>query len=294
MRTFISYASEQRALAERITLALEGIGVDVFFDREDLPPTREFNLVIRTAIRRCDLFLFVASRQAIQEGAYTLTELSFAERRWPHPADRVLTLLADATPIAALPPYLAAVTVLDPAGDPVAETVDAVVRWRERRRRSWLRRTAVAVSAAVIVAGLAVWLVDFSETEDPSDVEEAGSYVYRLKNGRAVRLTGSLVRNDSNVAGPTVRKEIEWNAWRYNLCYEKHFGKLASAMPSGNVDVAFEIADQLPRNASVARSDFSETEFAVCVEETLEQQTLNAAGPHGAGKVLYRFRFDAR
>ncbi len=292
MKVFICYASEQRELAEKIALALEGIDVDVFFDREDLPPTGEFNLAIRTAILRCDLFLFVASRQAIQGGAYTMTELSIAERRWPRPAERVLTLLADSTPIAALPPYLSAVTVLVPAGDPVAETVDAVARWRERRRRLWLRRTAVVGSILAGVASLTVWLAEPAQTGDESGVEIDNSHVSRLKNGQKVRLTGSLARNDSNVAGPIIRRYIEWDAWRYNRCYDGHFGNLAGEMPKGNVDIAFEISDQLPRNTSVAHSDFSETEFGLCVQATVKQQTLNAAGPNGAGRVVYRFRFE--
>ena len=292
MKVFICYSHEQRELAQRIALALEGIGADVFFDREDLPPSGEFNLAIRTAIRRCDLFIFIASREAIHEGAYTMAELSIAERRWPHPAERVLTLLADATPIAALPPYLSAITVLAPAGDPVAELVDAVARWRERRRRLWLRRTLVAGAVLLAVAGVTVWLVQPAQVVDEVDVDTDNSHVMRLKNGHQVRLTGSLVRNDSNVAGPIIRKYIEWDAWRYNRCYDRQFGTLASAMPKGNVEIAFEIADQLPRDASVAQSDFAETEFGSCVQATLSQQTLNAAGPKGAGKVLYRLRFE--
>ena len=86
---------------------------------------------------------------------------------------------------------------------------------------------------------------------------------------------------------PIIRKYIEWDAWRYNRCYDQQFGSLASAVPKGNVEIAFEVADQLPRNASVAHSDFAETEFGSCVQETVLEQTLNAAGPKGAGKVLY-------
>lgn len=292
MKVFICYSHEQRELAQRATLALEGIDADVFFDREDLPPTGEFNLAIRTAIRRCDLFIFIASREAIREGAYTMAELSIAENRWPHPAERVLTLLADTTPITALPPYLSAITVLVPAGDPVAELVDAVAKWRERRRRLWLRRSVVAGVGLVVVAGVTVWLAQPAQIVDGADVDTDNSHVMRLKNGHQVRLMGSLVRNDSNVAGPIIRKYIEWDAWRYNRCYDGQFGNLASAMPKGNVEIAFEIADQLPRNARVAHSDFSETEFGSCVQETVLQQTLNAAGPKGAGKVLYRLRFE--
>lgn len=302
MRVFLCYDSEQRDLAQRIALALGGAGIDVFFDRDDLRPGGEFNLAIRNAIRRSDLFLFIASRDSVREGAYALTELGIARHRWPHPAERVLTLLADDTPMEALPAFLSAVTVLEPAGDPVAETVDAVVRWRERSGRRRLGLGAAALAVLVAGAGLALWLTQPRPppsgprpvADDPTflgDQSVTSAHVYRLKNGRHVRLAGSILRNDSNVAAAIIREYIEWDAWRYNRCYDQSFGHLAGAMPEGNVDIAFEISDQLPRHASVAQSDFAQSEFGSCVQATLLGQTLNAAGPDGAGKVLYRFSF---
>jgi hypothetical protein len=279
---------------------LAGTGVDVFFDREDLPPGEEFNLEIRTAIHDSDLFIFLASREALKQSAYTMTELGIAQRRWPHPAQRVLTVLAETMPISALPPYLSAVTVVDPAGNVVAETVDAVANLRQRRRHRYLASAAAVASALALVAGFAVWLIKpappwvESGAEDAvSDIDDAvsNSRVYGLKNGHQVRLVGSVVRNESNVAVRIIRKYIEWNAWRYNRCYDQHFGQRAGAMPEGNVEISFEISDQLPRNASVVHSDFPEAGFSSCVQATLIGQTLNAAGPHGAGKVVYRFRF---
>lgn len=300
MKLFISYASEQRDLAQRIALALAGTDVDVFFDRENLPPGGEFNLAIRTAIHGSDLFLFLASREALKEGSYTMTELGIAQRRWPHPAQRVLTVLADTTPTASLPPYLSTVTVLEPAGNVVAETVDTVARWRERRRHRYLVRAAAVASFLAVVAGFMVWLAKPAPPGAEPGAEDAvtdiddgvpNSRVYGLKNGHQVRLVGSVVRNDSNVAVRIIRKYIEWDAWRYNRCYDQHFGQLAGAMPEGNVDISFEISEQLPRNASVVHSDFAQAGFGSCVQATLVGQTLNAAGPHGAGKVMYRFRF---
>ena len=300
MKVFICYASEQRDLAERITLSLEGTNVNVFFDRTDLPPAGEFNLAIRTAIHSCDLFIFVASHESLQEDAYTLTELGIAQRRWPHPANRVLTLLSDTTPISALPPYLSAVSVLVPAGDLVAETVDAVAHWRERRRRRWLGSAVAATLALAVIAGLTIWWIKQAPTVLESnnatavvDIDDGvpNSRVYRLKNGRQVRLVGDLVRNESNVSARIIRKYIESGAWQYNRCYDHHFGQLAGPMPEGMVDVSFEISDQLPRHVSVAHSDFAPAGFGSCVQSTLLGQTLNAAGPQGAGKVLYRFRF---
>jgi hypothetical protein len=99
------------------------------------------------------------------------------------------------------------------------------------------------------------------------------------------------VRNDTNVAPHIIRKYIEWDAWRYNECYDQHFGALAGTMPEGNVEILFEISDQLPRHANVVHSDFEQAGFGSCVRATLLEQTLNAAGPTGAGQVLYRFRF---
>lgn len=300
MKVFLCYDSEQRDLAQRIALALGGADFDVFFDRDDLPPGGEFNLAIRNAIRGSDLFLFIASRESVREGAYALTELGIARQRWPHPAERVLTLLADDTPLAALPAYLSAVTVLVPAGDPVAETVDAVARCRERSRRRRFGRSAAVLAVLAAGAGLTLWLTEprpaspgFAADEVAIEVDEGApnAHVYRLKNGRHVRLAGSIVRNDSNVAAPIIREYIEWDAWRYNRCYDQHFGHLAGTMPEGSVDIGFEISDQLPRHASVARSDFASAEFGSCVQATLLGQTLNAAGPDGAGSVLYRFSF---
>jgi hypothetical protein len=299
MKVFICYASEQRDLAQRIALALEGAGIDVFFDREDLSPGGEFNLAIRKAIHGSDLFVFLASREALKEGAYAMTEMGIAQRRWPNPAQRVLTVLADATPMSALPPYLSAVTVLEPTGNLLAETVDAVARWRERRRRRSLIRASALASVVVAVAVLAIWLAkpslpDGSGAEESTadiDGDVPNSHVYELKNGHLVRLVGSLVQNDSNVEGGIIRNSVESGAWRYNRCYDDHFGQLAGTMPEGNVDISFEISDQLPRHASVVHSDFAEAGFGSCVQAMLVGQTINAAGPHGAGQVLYRFRF---
>jgi TIR domain len=121
MRVFLSYASEQRDLAIRLALALRSMRNNVFFDRDALPTGAAFDLRIRKAILRCHAFVFLASRQSLQAGAYTLSELGVAERRWAHPAGKVLPVLVDDTPIETLPAYLRAVSVLEPKGDIVAE-----------------------------------------------------------------------------------------------------------------------------------------------------------------------------
>jgi hypothetical protein len=52
-RVFLSYAREQRTLAEFLSQTLENAGIDVFFDRHDLPAGEAFHQRIRAGIRRC-------------------------------------------------------------------------------------------------------------------------------------------------------------------------------------------------------------------------------------------------
>jgi hypothetical protein len=299
MKVFVSYASEQHDLAKRVALALRSVAREVFFDRHELGAGEEFNAQIRRAVLRSNVFVFLASRDALRAGAYTLTELGIAERRWPHPAGRVLPVVVDGSGVAELPPYLRAVSVLVPQGDVVAEVVDAVARLR----RAWWRRVGLWAGAGVVAVALAAAVVLWpgSGGDGPTDGPDAdphgpegsmNSHVYTLKNGSHVRLVGSIVENRSNVADRIVRREVEYNAWRYNRCYDASFGQLKESMPQGSVTIAFEIDDQLPRRARVERSDFTAVPaFDRCVLGTLVAQTMNSAGAEGRGAVRYAFRF---
>ena len=81
----MSYASEQRRLGEEIAQALKNAGHDVFFDMESIPAGGDFNDRIRNAILDCDRMVFLASRQSVAPGKFSLTELQFAKERWPRP-----------------------------------------------------------------------------------------------------------------------------------------------------------------------------------------------------------------
>src|SRR5215217_8787307 len=126
MKIFLSYASEDRAIAEQISLALAEQGHDVFFDREDLPPGEEFHGRIRRAIEGSDLLIFLVSAKALDAGSYTISELDIAEKTWPNPAGHVLPVLLDHTDIKALPNFLMSVTVLQTQGNLVALVGDVV------------------------------------------------------------------------------------------------------------------------------------------------------------------------
>lgn len=164
MKIFLSYPSEERAVAERVNHALLGHGHDVFFDRADLEAGFEYDQAIARAIGESDLFVFFITPASVQSGRYTLTELGLAERRWPHAGGRVLPVMVKPTDIATIPAYLRAVNILTPRGDIVAETVHQLQRMEHARRlvpRVWRRvrspRGIVAVVCVVAVAALA-WL----------------------------------------------------------------------------------------------------------------------------------------
>lgn len=126
MQIFLSYASEDRSLAEEIQLALLGAGHVVFFDKASLPAGGDYHSRIEAAVKRCDLFIFLISPNSVASGSYALTELKFARLRWHHPKERVLPVRLHGTAWEAIPPYLKSVTVLEPEGNVPAEIVGAV------------------------------------------------------------------------------------------------------------------------------------------------------------------------
>jgi hypothetical protein len=123
---FLSYAAEQLELADRLHLALASAGHEVFFDRTSLPPGRDYNPAILSALRACDLVLFLISPESVAPGAYALTELRLAREIWTVPEGHILPIMAAETPMSSIPPYLKAVSILIPEGDLVAEAFAAI------------------------------------------------------------------------------------------------------------------------------------------------------------------------
>ena len=131
MRVFLSHASEDAKASSEICLALRGAGHAVFFDADDLPPGGDYNTRIRDALDVSDAFVFLLSPASVAQGSYTLTELKFAKQKWPQPWGRVLPVMIRPTPWEDVDPYLGAVTVLQPAGNPAAEVAEALSRLGE-------------------------------------------------------------------------------------------------------------------------------------------------------------------
>jgi TIR domain-containing protein len=128
LRIFVSHAAEDTDTAQRVALALLQEGYQIFFDRTSLSAGLGFNRAIRDEICEADLFVFLISPAAVAEGRYTWTELKFAQEKWPNPSGRILPVMALKTDWKTIPPYLAAVIVLEPKGNLVAEVVDSIKR----------------------------------------------------------------------------------------------------------------------------------------------------------------------
>lgn len=151
MKLFLSYPSPQRELAEQLALALEAEGHEVFIDRSELKAGESFHRRLRESILGADAMVFLVTPDSVRPGSYALAELNIAQQRWRRPSGHVLPVIVSPTPMATLPPYLTAVTVLQPRGDAVAEIVAAVAQLRPPSRawRQWLMGGAAALLVAI-------------------------------------------------------------------------------------------------------------------------------------------------
>lgn len=203
---------------------------------------------------------------------------------------------------------MAVVAATDPAPEHPSTTQTAV--------RGQSSRAVLGVAATIAVAGLLGGVAvarrpsessvvpvpassrsasaeDFDDPDDEARVTRDGlpatPYMATVQ-GHHVRLFTHLVNNASNVSDDVVRKAVEWSAWQYQRCYESTY-RSSKELPGGTVTVGFDILDQLPRHAAREGSTFDSTVMDTCVVRTLSGQTINAAGPKGAGHVTYAFKF---
>ena len=160
MRTpniFVSYASDDKVVAKSIAVGLRNLGYGVFFDESDLPPGKDYDHQIETAVKQSDGLIFVVSKASLSAGRYTLTELSYAERVWPAPSGRVLPVMTEEVDIGGLPAYLRSVSVLQAKGNLTAETLSqAKQMWPVKKWPASLVTGALGlfVLAVLLVFGL--------------------------------------------------------------------------------------------------------------------------------------------
>jgi hypothetical protein len=78
LRIFISYASEDVALAATVAEVLESHGHDVWFDRRRLIPGQDWDLEIREAIRRTEAVIVLISPRSVSKIGYVQKEMRSA------------------------------------------------------------------------------------------------------------------------------------------------------------------------------------------------------------------------
>lgn len=167
MRIFLSYASEDREEAEKISLALIGAGHKVFFDKISLPPGGDYFGRIRKAIDKSDALIFLISPESIDKKSYALSELQMAEHRWPHPKNRVLPMIIKATPFPDIPVYLRAVSILEPIGDSSASLLQGLKKLRPYQN---LVKIFALTFVAISVGGVVSLLAPAKSFEDPLEI----------------------------------------------------------------------------------------------------------------------------
>ena len=195
VRVFLSYASAQRPLAERINHLLQSEGHSVFFDREDLPAGDTYGERIRSAVEDCQVFVYLVGPDSVSAGSYALTELAFAEQVPARRAPAIIPVLAaPISSIEQLPPFLAPLTLLEPRGDAAAEVAARVAELARRRlhRRS-LQGAAVAAVAVLVIATVLVLRQGAPPTPPPvpDAVAEKRPQIAELERVRLIGMPGN-------------------------------------------------------------------------------------------------------
>ncbi len=106
MKIYVSYPSARSGYAQKLTETLAAQRHEVVSDRIAQANPKSLREAVRDAIAAADLFIFVLAPEALAAGSHTRFELRQAQRLWPEPAGRVLTVPAAPTPWNDIPRYL--------------------------------------------------------------------------------------------------------------------------------------------------------------------------------------------
>ncbi len=197
----------------------------------------------------------------------------------PPPAPSALTMstaptdTAQGAPIPTPPPSTTNAATAQATQQPQAQKVDP--------------RSGTAAPAASLRTGNAT-----SVSHGTNDVYVDGMTKRRTWKvaGHTVRVVPGNVQVSGNISADIARDALDWHPWEYLLCYEKAF-KEASSLPTGTVTLRFKIFDQLPRQGTIDKSDFTNAGFSTCVLNTAMGNTANAAGSDGFATVVYPLVF---
>jgi hypothetical protein len=245
MNIFLSYASEDKDVAEQVYLNLVEGRHRVFFDRPDLPAGGVFNTRIRDAIKKSELFVFLISPDSVDGSSYAITELNFAREKWAHPGGHVLPVIVRETGFELIPNYLKAVTVLEPEGNVAAEVARRVANWPRRVRKPLIW----AILGFVILAAILTSVIMGVYATHGSDANQNGA------SGNADSNTVPDPKN-ANVTPPSPSKtstastNLPSQGPGYNPCINQSF----PGTPAGRMAIMEEGAKEADLFGSLGQS----------------------------------------
>jgi hypothetical protein len=164
---FICHTDDHKEQAASIAISLRNRGYRVFLDKDTLPPGQSYDRQIEKAIKQSSAFVFLISPQSVREGRYTLTELKFAAKKWPSPANVVLPVLVAPTDLNMFPVYLKGATMLEPHGSLSAEVSGVIASMVSPRSYSKILGIATAIA---VVVGIGIYAISSSPNAAPDAV----------------------------------------------------------------------------------------------------------------------------
>jgi len=76
-----------------VSIALQGSGHEVFFDKASLQPGGDYRRRLREAIDESELFFFLISPESVAPDSFARTEMAIASKKWkPTAQDRLATV----------------------------------------------------------------------------------------------------------------------------------------------------------------------------------------------------------
>src|SRR5689334_19823261 len=77
-KIFVSYSRPNESSAQRLYNELQGLGLDVWFDKESLLPGQDWNNEIKQAIKRSDFVILLLSSSSVSRRGYFHKEIRLA------------------------------------------------------------------------------------------------------------------------------------------------------------------------------------------------------------------------
>lgn len=152
---FISSGPEDDEIARTLSAALVGqfrilLGCEL----------RQVEGAIQKGIDKADYFVYMIAPQSVLDTSVARYELELAERKWPLPQGRLISVVIEPTSPNDIPAYARAVGMFYPGHDIPGETAQVIAglrRWRKPSARTIFSYAARVCVGAIIVTFLAVF-----------------------------------------------------------------------------------------------------------------------------------------